>query len=85
MNPISEIDKQRFMNINDDNLNYLRSRYNKVNRWVIADLIRRSAYRYPDKPALLFRDLTMTYAQLEEECNRFAQALLDHGLKNMTG
>ena len=54
MNPISEIDKQRFMNINDDNLNYLRSRYNKVNRWVIADLIRRSAYRYPDKPALLY-------------------------------
>lgn len=81
LNPLSETDRQKYMVINEENLNFLRSRYNKVNRWVIADVVRRSAYRYPDKPALILGDATMTYAQLEEACNRFAHALLEHGLQ----
>jgi len=57
------------------------NRYNQVNRWVIGDMIRRSAYHYPDKPALIFQDKTLTYRQLEDECNRTANALLDLGVQ----
>jgi len=79
--PLSEKEKEKFNVINKENLDFIRKRYNKVNRWVIADMVRRSAYRYPDKPALIFKDITLTYAQLEEECNRFANALLDLGIQ----
>ncbi len=79
--PLSEKDKERFNVINKENIDFIRSRYNKVNRWVIADMVRRSAYRYPDKPALIFNDITLTYSQLEAECNRFANALLDLGIQ----
>lgn len=79
--PLSEKEKERFNVINKENLDFIRSRYNKVNRWVIADMVRRSAYRYPDKPALIFKDKTLTYIELEEECNRFANALLDLGIQ----
>jgi len=48
---------------------------------VIADIVRRSAYRYPNKPAIIFNDTTLTFSQLEEECNRFANALLDMGIQ----
>ena len=51
--PLSEKDKTRFSVINKENLEFLMNRYNKVNRWVIADMIRRSAYHYPDKKALI--------------------------------
>ncbi|OAT85918.1 acyl-CoA synthetase [Desulfotomaculum copahuensis] len=81
LNELSDTDRQRYMEINDENLTFLRSRYNKVNRWVIADMVRRSAYRYPEKPALIFGDSAMTYTRLEEVSNQFARALLDHGLK----
>lgn len=81
LSPLSAADREKYLAINDENLNFLRSRYNKVNRWVIADMVRRSACRYPDKPALIFKDMAVTYARLEEACNRFARALLDNGLK----
>lgn len=79
--PLNDKEKERFNVINKENLDFIRSRYNKTNRWVIADMIRRSAYRYPDKPALIFKNITLTYAQLEEECNRFANALRDLGVQ----
>ncbi|HZK18233.1 MAG TPA: fatty acyl-CoA synthetase [Clostridia bacterium] len=78
---LSEKERQRFNVLNRENLDFIRGRYNKVNRWVIADMVRRSAYRYPDRPALIYNDLTLTYAQLEEACNRFANGLLDLGIK----
>jgi len=78
---LTEEEKKRYQVINKDNLEFLMNRYNKVNRWVIGDMIRRSAYHYPDKPALIFKDRTLTYAQLEEECNRVANGLLDLGVK----
>jgi len=56
-------------------------RYNKVNRWVIADMIRRSAYHYPDKTAMIFGDKSLTYTEMEDECNRVANALRDLGVK----
>jgi len=79
--PLTEAEKARYNAINSENLEFLMNRYNKVNRWVIADMIRRSAYHYPDKKALIFKDKVLTYAQLEEECNRVANALLDLGVK----
>jgi len=57
--PLTEADKQRYKVMNKENLEFLMNRYNKVNRWVIADMIRRSAYRYPDKPALIYGDKTL--------------------------
>jgi len=57
------------------------NRYNKGNRWVIADMIRRSAYHYPDKKALIFGKTSLSYRELESESNRVANALLDLGVK----
>lgn len=79
--PLTEEDRKKYSTISEENVRFLRRRYNRVNRWVIADIVRRSAYRYPDKEALIFNDLVLTYSQLEQECNRFANALLDLGLK----
>ena len=79
--PLTEEEKKRYTVINKENLEYLMNRYNKVNRWVIADMIRRSAYHYPDKAAIIYKDKTLTYAQLEVECNRVANALRDLGIQ----
>ncbi len=78
---LSSEDKSRFSTLNEENLDFLMNRYNRVNRWVIADMIRRSAYHYPDKAALLFKEKSLTYAQLESESNRVANALTDLGVK----
>ncbi len=78
---LSSEDKSRFSTLNEENLDFLMNRYNRVNRWVIADMIRRSAYHYPDKAALIFKDRSLTYAQLEAESNRVANALIDMGVK----
>ncbi|MQL51086.1 AMP-binding protein [Desulfofundulus thermobenzoicus] len=78
---LNEEERQKYMAITEENLEFLRKRYNRVNRWVIADMIRRSAYRYPDKPALIFGDNILTYALLESECNKVANALIDLGIK----
>jgi hypothetical protein len=79
--PLTDEEKSCYMTVNKENLEFLMNRYNKVNRWVIADMIRRSAYRYPDKPALIYGDKTMTYAELERECNRTANALTALGVR----
>ena len=71
----------RFDVLNRDSVDFMLDRYNRVNRWVIADMIRRSAHHYPDKTALIFQDLALTYAQLEKECNRTANALISLGVE----
>ena len=71
----------RFGVVNRETVDYLMERYNRVNRWVIADMIRRTRYHYPDKTALVFGDLTRSYAQLEDDCNQAANALLGLGVK----
>ncbi|MBP8986083.1 MAG: acyl-CoA synthetase [Syntrophobacterales bacterium] len=81
LKPLTEEEKARYNVINKENIEFLMDRYNRVNRWVIADMIRRSAYHYPDKKALIFQDSALTYAQLEEEINRTANALQDLGVK----
>ncbi|MDA8334761.1 MAG: fatty acyl-CoA synthetase [Peptococcaceae bacterium] len=78
--PLTPEEKEHYQALSDENLAFLRTRYNQVNRWVIADLTRRSAYRYPDKPALVTDGLSLTYRGLEESANRVASALLREGL-----
>jgi fatty-acyl-CoA synthase len=43
-------------------------------------MVRRSAYHHPNKPALIFGDRTLTYAQLEAAANRTANALAGLGV-----
>lgn len=78
---LTPAEREHYNLLNEENIRFLRQRYNHVNRWVVADIPRRSAYRYPDKPALIYRDITLTYRQLEEESNRVANALIDLGLQ----
>ncbi|HUH65336.1 MAG TPA: acyl-CoA synthetase [Syntrophales bacterium] len=78
--PLTEAEKARYKTLNKENVEFLMDRYNKVNRWVIADMIRRSMYHYPDKKALIFQGKSLTYAELEAECNRTANALKSLGV-----
>ena len=45
-----------------------------------GDMLRRSAHRFPDKPAILCGGTTMLYRELDRAANRLAHALLDLGL-----
>ncbi len=44
-------------------------------------VIRKSANRFPDKVALISKDVRLTYKELNERVNRLANALLSKGLK----
>jgi fatty-acyl-CoA synthase len=79
--PLSQDEKQRFGILNKENVDFLMDRYNRVNRWVIADMIRRTTYHYPEKAAMVFGDRRLTYSQMEDECNRVANALAGLGIK----
>ncbi len=81
LKPLTDADKARYNSLNKENIEFLLNRYNRVNRWVIADIVRRSSYHYPDKAAVIFQGKTLSYAQLENECNQVANALLDLGLQ----
>jgi len=78
---MTDEEKARFNTLNKENLAFLMDRYNRVNRWVIADMIRRTAYHYPDKTALVFGDHRLTYAELEAAANRAANALAGLGVE----
>ena len=78
---VDNADKSYFEKLSKENIEFMLERYNKVNRWVIADMIRRSAYHFPDKTALVYKDVSLTYDELEKKCNKTANALLDIGIK----
>ena len=78
-NVLTEEEKARYHEINKENIEFIMERNNHVNRWVIADMLRRTAYHYPDKTALVFNDISRTYQELEGECNQVANALADLG------
>ncbi len=46
----------------------------------LAQLVARSASRFPDRPALRFFGRTIRYQELDELVNRFAQALIRKGI-----
>ena len=79
--PLSEQDKLRYSTINQENIDFIMTRNNRINRWVIADMVRRTSYHYPDKTALVFGEIRLTYSQLEEQCNQVANALIGLGVK----
>jgi acyl-CoA synthetase (AMP-forming)/AMP-acid ligase II len=45
-----------------------------------GDMLRRSAERFPNKPAVLWQGTSVSYADLEDDSNRLANALLGDGL-----
>ena len=79
-NPMTDAQKASFKKLNKENLGFLMDRYNRVNRWVIADMVRRTAYHTPDKTAIIFGDQSLTYAELEAAANRTANALAGLGV-----
>ncbi len=81
LKPLTEEDKARYNLLNRENVSFLMDRYNRTNRWVIADMIRRTAYHHPDKQAVIFGDKRLTYSRMEAECNRTANALQGLGVQ----
>ena len=79
--PLSQEDKLRYSTISPENIDFIMNRNNRINRWVIADMLRRTRYHYPDRNALVFNDLCLTYSQLEDQCNQAANALAGLGVK----
>jgi len=74
-------DPSSFDAFSREGVDFLADRYNRANRWVVADMIRRSAYHYPEKTALIFQGSCVSYTALEKACNRTANALIGLGVK----
>ncbi len=77
---LTDAERAMYSEISRDSIDFLMTRHNRVNRWVVADLLRRSAYRYPDKTAVISGDRRVSYAALEADCNRTANALRAAGI-----
>ncbi|WP_108482166.1 class I adenylate-forming enzyme family protein [Oceaniglobus ichthyenteri] len=45
-----------------------------------GDMLRRSAERFPNKPAVLWQDTSLSFSQLNDDANRLANGLLAQGL-----
>ncbi len=54
---------------------------NKINRDTIGEISRRAAAKYNDKTAIVFRDKTFSYADLERKACSFANLMLRLGVK----
>jgi len=78
---MTDAEKRCFSSVSRENNDFLMTRYNRVNRWVIADMIRRSSYRHPGKLALISGDESLTYTELESASNRVAHALRASGIE----
>jgi fatty-acyl-CoA synthase len=81
LDPLTKEEEARYNVLNKENVEFLMNRYNKSNRWVIADMFRRACYHFPDRKAVIFGDKSLTYSEMEDECNRVANALLDLGVR----
>ena len=67
--------------LDNESIRELHERHNRLNRFVIADFVDRSSYRYRDKEAIIFRDKSYSYGEFEERTNRLANGLLSLGVK----
>ena len=54
---------------------------NVLRRFAVGDILRRTVGRYPDREAIVFRDVRLTYDELNRKVNRFANALTGLGVK----
>jgi acyl-CoA synthetase (AMP-forming)/AMP-acid ligase II len=52
-----------------------------VHPYLLPHLLAESAWKRPDHLAVLFKDRTMTYSELEADSNRLARLLLRNGVK----
>ncbi len=52
----------------------------RARQHTIGDLPRRTAARFPDKPAVCFGDTRWTYREFDNVCNRLANGLIERGL-----
>ena len=53
----------------------------RIGRVAIGDVLRRSGLRFPDRVALTDGDTQITFAQLDRDANRVANALIARGVK----
>jgi fatty-acyl-CoA synthase len=51
-----------------------------VRRQTIGDIVRRSAARAPDKPAIICGATSWTYREFDDVCTRLARGLAEHGI-----
>lgn len=54
---------------------------NIINRDTIGDMARRAATKYGDKTAIIFRDVKLSFYDLERESRRFANLMTRYGIK----
>ncbi len=54
---------------------------NIINRDTIGDMARRAATKYGDKTAVIFRDVNLSFYDLERESRRFAHLMTEMGVK----
>ncbi|HQI00897.1 MAG TPA: AMP-binding protein, partial [Deltaproteobacteria bacterium] len=54
---------------------------NIINRDTIGDMARRAATKYGDKTAVIFRDVKLSFFDLEREARRFAHLMTTYGIK----
>lgn len=52
-----------------------------INRDTIGDMARRAATKYGDKTAIIFRDVKLSFYDLEREARRFANLMTSYGIK----
>lgn len=55
--------------------------YNLISRVAVGDILRRVGRRYPDKTAIIDGERRVTFRELDELANRFANHLLERGLQ----
>ncbi|KAA0965203.1 AMP-binding protein [Sporosarcina sp. ANT_H38] len=63
----------------------MREEISVINRVAIGDIIRRAAGRYENKTALVEGEQKLTYRELDQACNRFANYLIGSGYKKGDG
>jgi len=54
---------------------------NIISRDTIGDITRKAATKYGDKTAIIFRDIKLSYYELEKEARRFANLMTSYGIK----
>ena len=59
----------------------LAAQLRRAQRNGIGDLLWRSAARFPDKTAIVYRNTRQSYAQLDETVNRMANALAERRIR----
>ncbi|MGC9135131.1 AMP-binding protein, partial [Caldisphaera sp.] len=72
--------------INEENSIKLMKKYNKILRWVVADFPKFASHKNPDKVGLIYNDGKIEkrykYSELDSLSNRFANFLIENGLKD---